>query len=149
MLSLYFAWFVADAHIVWMVIYGKLCRYFNSINGKTDIIEILKNEELVRVMLCYRNSRILLAPWWRHEIKPFSALLALCEGNPLTEASDAKFWYFLWCAPEQTVEKTVALVVTWDAMMFMRHQCNEKFCNSVASCHEIWLIWRKHIRCNV
>ena len=25
-------------------------------------------------------------------------------GIPLTKASDAKLWYFLWSAPEQTVE---------------------------------------------
>ena len=24
--------------------------------------------------------------WWRHQLKPFSALFALCEGNPLVTA---------------------------------------------------------------
>ena len=47
------------------------------------------------------------SPWWRHQIETFSALLALCAGNsltghrwiPLTKASDADLWCFLWSAP--------------------------------------------------
>ena len=35
---------------------------------------------------------------------------------PLTKASDAEHWYFLWCAPEQIAEQTVQLLVIWDAM---------------------------------
>ena len=41
--------------------------------------------------------------WWRHQSETFSALLTLCEGNPLTKASDTKLWSF---TPEQTVEDT-------------------------------------------
>ena len=44
--------------------------------------------------------------------RTFSALLALCEGNspvtrrnPLSKASDAELWCFLWSAPEQTVNR--------------------------------------------
>ena len=53
--------------------------------------------------------------WWRHQMETFFALLALCEGNPpitahrwirLTKASDVQLFYFLWSAPEQTVEQT-------------------------------------------
>ena len=36
--------------------------------------------------------------------------------NPLTKASDAELWYFLWSAPEQTVEETIATPVIWDAI---------------------------------
>ena len=49
----------------------------------------------------------------RHQVETFSAFLALSEGNPkvtcgsLTKTSDAELWYFLWCAPEQTVEQTI------------------------------------------
>ena len=38
--------------------------------------------------------------WWRHQMEPFSAFMALCAGNsrsrwiPRTKASDAKLWYF-------------------------------------------------------
>ena len=32
--------------------------------------------------------------WWRHQMEIFSALLAICAGNP--KASDAELWCFLW-----------------------------------------------------
>ena len=35
---------------------------------------------------------------------------------PLTKASDAELWYFLWSAPEQTVEQTINTPVIWDAI---------------------------------
>ena len=34
---------------------------------------------------------------------------------PLTKASDAELWRFLWFAPEQTVEQTIETPVIWDA----------------------------------
>ena len=51
--------------------------------------------------------------WWRQQMETFSALLALSGGNlaghrmiPLTQASDAEFWCFLWS------EKKVVLLFT-------------------------------------
>ena len=35
---------------------------------------------------------------------------------PLTKASDAELWYFLWSAPEQTLKQTIETPVIWDAM---------------------------------
>ena len=35
---------------------------------------------------------------------------------PLTKASDMELWYFLWSAPEQTVEQTMETPVIWDAI---------------------------------
>ena len=35
---------------------------------------------------------------------------------PLTKASNVELWGFLWCAPEQTAELTVEMLVIWDAM---------------------------------
>ena len=35
---------------------------------------------------------------------------------PLTKASDAGLWCFLWSAPEQTTEQTVQMPVIWDPM---------------------------------
>ena len=35
---------------------------------------------------------------------------------PLTKDSDAELWYYLWFAPEQTVEQTIEMQVIWDAM---------------------------------
>ena len=52
--------------------------------------------------------------WWRHQIeKKKSALLAFVRGFtghwwiPLTKASDAELWCFIWSAPEQTIEYIV------------------------------------------
>ena len=36
---------------------------------------------------------------------------------PLTKASDAEFWCFLWSAPEQTSELTIEALVIWDAIV--------------------------------
>ena len=35
---------------------------------------------------------------------------------PNTKASDAELWYFLWCAPQPTVEQTMETPVIWDAI---------------------------------
>ena len=51
--------------------------------------------------------------WWRHQMETFNIFRVngpLCgefTGHrwiPLTRASDAELWCFLWSAPEQTVE---------------------------------------------
>ena len=36
--------------------------------------------------------------------------------NPLTKASDAELWRFLWSAPEQTVGQRIETPVIWDAI---------------------------------
>ena len=53
--------------------------------------------------------------WWRHQMETFSALLALCAGkSPVTKASDAELWCFLWYAPEFiTLEQTIVRLVIW------------------------------------
>ena len=38
---------------------------------------------------------------------------------PLTEASDAEFWCFLWSASEKKVEKTTETPVICDAMVLV------------------------------
>ena len=35
---------------------------------------------------------------------------------PLTKASDAELWCFLWFEPEQTIEQTIERLVTLDAI---------------------------------
>ena len=59
--------------------------------------------------------------WWRPDMKTFSALLTLCEGNPSVtgrfpsqRASDAKLSYFLWCTSEYTPKQTMELSVVWN-----------------------------------
>ena len=52
-------------------------------------------------------------------METFFALLALCEGNPPHEASDAELWCFLWSALEQTIKQTIETLVIWDAIAFI------------------------------
>ena len=54
-------------------------------------------------------------------METFSALLALYrveftghQGFPLTMASDAGLWCFLWSAPEQTALQAIEMPVIWD-----------------------------------
>ena len=52
-------------------------------------------------------------PWWRHQMKTFSALLALCAGNSRATPATGKFpsqrpvtrsFDFFLSAPEQTIQ---------------------------------------------
>ena len=38
---------------------------------------------------------------------------------PLTKASDAELWFFLWYAPEQTFEQAIETPVIWDAIVLI------------------------------
>ena len=68
--------------------------------------------------------------WWRHQMETFSALLALCEGNPPvtggfpSQRPVTELWCFSWSAPEQTVEQTVKMPVIWDAIMLIMTATN-------------------------
>ena len=61
-------------------------------------------------------------------MKMFSALLALCEGNPpVTGGFPSRrpvTRSFLWCASEKTVEQTIATLVVWDAIAPLWRHCN-------------------------
>ena len=57
--------------------------------------------------------------WWRQQVETFSALLALCEGNPqITDGfpfqSQVMRSFDFLSGPEQTVEQTVETPVIWD-----------------------------------
>ena len=47
---------------------------------------------------------------------PFSGWSTCRRWIPLTKASDAELWYFLWCAPEQMFGQTVEMLAIWDAI---------------------------------
>ena len=75
-----------------------------------------------RKLNTYRERR---PPSWENGTRqvpsqlPHSALWGESTGHrwiPLTKASDAEFWCFLWPAPEQTVEQTIETPVIWDAI---------------------------------
>ena len=38
---------------------------------------------------------------------------------PLTKASDAELWCFLWSAPQETIEQTIETLVIWDAIVLI------------------------------
>ena len=51
--------------------------------------------------------------WWRHQMKSFSALLAICavtghQWIPRTKAIDAELWCFLGSPPERMVFETLS-----------------------------------------
>ena len=92
-------------------------------------------------------------------METFSALLALCEGNPivtrwipLIKATDAELWCFLWSAPEPTVEQTFKTPVIWDPLRSLWRHCNESF-HSLVPMYEILyavvctLCWRHSSKC--
>ena len=55
-----------------------------------------------------------------HEMEPLPALLTLCEGNhgsPMDSPHKGpvmRVWWFVWCFPEQTVERTLELPIIWN-----------------------------------
>ena len=58
--------------------------------------------------------------WWRHQMETWSRYW-FCEGiyKPPPPASDVELWCFLWCAPEQTAEQTIEMLVIWDAIVLI------------------------------
>ena len=51
-----------------------------------------------------------------HVIDPFWGESTGHRWIPLTKATDAELWSFLWSAPEQMVEQTIETPVIWDAI---------------------------------
>ena len=68
-------------------------------------------------MLQHIPRNMFTLSWWRHQMETVLALLALCEGSPLTKASDGELWCFLRSAPEQTVAQR-----NWNAGDLRRHR---------------------------
>ena len=57
--------------------------------------------------------------WWLYQKETFSALLAFCTGKftgriPITKASGAELWCFLWSVPGYTVGQTIVRLVIWE-----------------------------------
>ena len=86
------------------------------------------------------QRRLLLAelkprksPWRDHDMGmcithqsdqwPFAGGGGESDGFTLQRSSEAGFWRFLWCWPEQAAEKA-ELVVYWDVMTLIWHHCN-------------------------
>ena len=79
----------------------------------------------ITILICHYDVMI----WHR-----FLALLALCEGNPVTcsssqRAGDAELWYFIWCQLHQIIEQTVERQVNGNVMTLLwRHFDTSIFC---------------------
>ena len=58
-------------------------------------------------------------PWW-HEMETFPRywpfVMGIRRWIPLTKASDADLWRFLWYPLEQTVKQTIETLVIWDVI---------------------------------
>ena len=50
---------------------------------------------------------------------------------PLTKASDAELWYFLWSAHKQTMKQTIESRVIWDAIVLISLHCNDLYLPSI------------------
>ena len=79
--------------------------------------------------------------WWRHQMETFFRVTGPLWGEstdhrwiPLTKASDAELWCFLWYAPEQTVEQTIIRPAIWDATRSLWRHCDETMgCRTLCS----------------
>ena len=74
----------------------------------------------------HHHNQRQLKSWWRHQVETFSALLTLSwwesTGHrwiPLTKASDAELWCFLWYASKQMVEQTIETPVICETIREM------------------------------
>ena len=61
------------------------------------------------------------------------------QGIPLTKASNAERWCFLWCAPQQTAEETIEMLVISDAMAIIITSVTVMYLDVK---HVVRLIWR-------
>ena len=93
------------------------------------------NKEAINIWHYWHFMRGTIGHRWRHCHRAimmtssigniFRVTGLLCEeftGHrwiPLTKASDAKLWCFLWSACEQTVEKRMETPVIWDAIVLI------------------------------
>ena len=111
----------------WIVYFSVLTNswLFYSIYSSTNINSFEKKRWLPKLpqwqkmfphFTLHWNENVI--SWWHHQMETFSALLALCEGNhrplgdSLAKVSDAELWFFLWSAPEQTIEQTIEMLLS-------------------------------------
>ena len=82
------------------------------------------------VSIVYKAGRLITAPHWNcpgnHDVfagKQFQHCRPFVKKFPSQWASNAEL-LFLWCEPEQDVEKTIQLPVVWNTMVLKWHHCN-------------------------
>ena len=91
---------------------------------------------LSNIMMTASNGDIfrVTGPLWRESIGQ--------RRVPLTKASDAELWCFLWYAPEQTVKQTIETPVLWYAIALIWRHCNDGIMVSVHRGHAIECVAR-------
>ena len=69
---------------------------------------IVSNDQRMYGQIIPGNLRTVHVSWWRHQMEISHVIGPLCgeftshRWIPLTKASDAELWYFLWSASEQS-----------------------------------------------
>ena len=86
---------------------------YQPLNGRWNFVSAIKLHRYcvgIWHIPTYVNNICTVCAWWRHQMKHFRVtgpLIGEFNGHmliPLTKASDAELWCFLWFAPESTVE---------------------------------------------
>ena len=105
-------------HISYIYVAMIIPRYPNlSAKSNKEYSHLLNHSFLTWLRMHYDIGHDLEGlRWWRHQLKTLSALLAICEGIPLTKVSNAELWCFIWSASELTAQLTIETLVIWDAI---------------------------------
>ena len=97
--------------------WGTLCLGLNNISRMTRIVTACL------VIDSYTNSGMISQDVIKWNIcRVTGPLRGESNGHrwiPLTKASGAELWCFLWSAPDETVEQTFETPVIWDAIAFI------------------------------
>ena len=77
------------------------------------------------------NSMFDIGPWWRHDMETFSALLALCQGNPLVadgfpsqRTSNVELLFFFSVNLSKLLNKHSSCW-QWDGTVLKWSQCHD------------------------
>ena len=100
---------------------GLLCKIWqNPVNDPCEPSDTIPDTEEITTKLTNHPWYI---AWWRHQTEKIINVIGPLCGEftdhrwiPITKASDAVLWCFLWSAPEQTFEQTLNILVIWDAI---------------------------------
>ena len=83
--------------------------------------------QCTRFMFCY--DMLFTHNMMTESIGSIFPVTGHCEGNhrwiPLTKASKAELWCFLWPAPAQTVQKTIVTPMIWQPPRSLWRHCKD------------------------
>ena len=102
-------------------------RYF-PLSATAEFVSLQIRWQQIQFVIDFsvRHSASSQMPRWRHQMETFSLVTDPLWGEftghrsiPFTKASDAELWWFLWSAPEQTIEQTIGTLVIWNAIVLI------------------------------